>query len=87
MGCGNHETVVEPYKHGTVTVYLVSDSIYKTYTESEAPLKGWGQYINLCFEEVGIKVDNRAEGGRSTKSFRNDGNLYCKILDIKNMSE
>ena len=51
----------------------MSDSICKTYTESEAPLKGWGQYINLCFEESGIKVDNRAEGGRSTKSFRNDG--------------
>lgn len=48
----------------------MSDSICKTYTESEAPLKGWGQYINLCFEEAGIKVDNLAEGGRSTKSFR-----------------
>ena len=54
-------------------IYLVSDSICKTYTESLAPLKGWGQYINLCFEDAGIAVDNRAEGGRSTKTFREEG--------------
>lgn len=54
-------------------IYLVSDSICKRYTEAQVPLKGWGQYIGLCFETAGIEVDNRAEGGRSTKTFREEG--------------
>lgn len=55
------------------TIYLVSDSICKTYTEAQAPLKGRGQYIGLCFATAGITVDNRAEAGRSTKTFRAEG--------------
>lgn len=55
------------------TIYLVSDSICKTYTEAQAPLKGWGQYIGFCFATAGITVDNRAEAGRSTKTFRAEG--------------
>ena len=55
------------------TIYLVSDSICKTYTEDQRPLAGWGEYIGYCFADAGITVSNRAEGGRSTKSFRAEG--------------
>ena len=55
------------------TIYLVSDSICKTYTNNQRPLAGWGEYIGYCFADAGIAVSNRAEGGRSTKSFRAEG--------------
>jgi lysophospholipase L1-like esterase len=43
----------------------------KPYSGSN-PEKGWGQIFPLYFKE-GIKVENHAMNGRSTKSFRDEG--------------
>ncbi|SKB58365.1 Lysophospholipase L1 [Parapedobacter luteus] len=56
-----------------VTVFLVGDSTVanKPYRASN-PEKGWGQVLPLYFDE-GVRVENHALNGRSTKSFRNEG--------------
>lgn len=36
------------------------------------PETGWGQTLSLYFKE-GIKIDNHAMNGRSTKSFIDEG--------------
>ena len=56
-----------------ITVFLVGDSTMadKPYAGSN-PEKGWGQVFPLYFSE-GIRFENHAMNGRSTKSFRAEG--------------
>lgn len=56
-----------------ITVFMVGDSTMadKPYAGSN-PEKGWGQVFPLYFKE-GIRFENHAMNGRSTKSFRAEG--------------
>lgn len=56
-----------------ITFFLIGDSTLadKPYSGSN-PEKGWGQVLPLYFNE-GIRVENHAVNGRSTKSFRAEG--------------
>jgi len=56
-----------------ITFFLIGDSTLadKPYAGSN-PEKGWGQVLPLYLKE-GIKVENHAVNGRSTKSFRDEG--------------
>lgn len=60
-------------KKPSITIFLVGDSTLadKPYAGSN-PEKGWGQIFPLYFKE-GVKIENHAVNGRSTKSFRNEG--------------
>lgn len=66
-----------------ITFFLVGDSTLadKPYTGSN-PEKGWGQVLPLYFKE-GIKVENHAMNGRSTKSFREEGRWDMVYKQIK----
>lgn len=56
-----------------ITIFLVGDSTLadKPYTNGN-PEKGWGQVFPLYFK-AGIRIENHAVNGRSTKSFRDQG--------------
>lgn len=56
------------------TIYLAGDSTVKTYDDSQY-IGGWGQYLDLFLNE-NVKVVNAANGGRSSRSFINEGRLY-----------
>ena len=58
----------------TPTIFLAGDSTVKTYLEDQY-IGGWGQYLGLYLPES-IKVHNAAHGGRSSRSFINEGRLY-----------
>ena len=58
----------------TPTIYLAGDSTVKTYNESQY-IGGWGQYLNY-FLSNDVTVVNAANGGRSSRSFINEGRLY-----------
>lgn len=61
-------------KNKTPVIYLAGDSTVKTY-ETEQYIAGWGQYIGTFFDSS-VKVVNCAQGGRSSRSFINEGRLY-----------
>ncbi|GAA5020959.1 hypothetical protein GCM10011506_03700 [Marivirga lumbricoides] len=65
-----------------VTIFLVADSTVsdKPFNEGGNPEKGWGQIFPLYLKE-GIKVDNHAVNGRSTKSFMDEGR-WDKVLQL-----
>ena len=65
---------IHPNNMKTPTIYLAGDSTVKTY-ENNQYIAGWGQYLSLFFDEE-IKVVNTAHGGRSSRSFINEGRLY-----------
>ena len=68
---------------GTVpTVYLASDSTVQTYDSYWKPQAGWGQMINKFFTDD-VKIDNRAIGGRSSRSFISEGRLDVILSEIK----
>ncbi len=56
-----------------MTIYVCGDSTAATYAPERAPITGWGQVLAEFLP--GVTVDNRAMGGRSTKSFLAEGRL------------
>lgn len=63
-------------------IYIAGDSTAQTYNYTTAyPQTGWGQVIGDYFTDD-ITVENRAMGGRSSKSFDNDGRLDKILAEI-----
>ena len=63
-----------PSSAGTPTIYLAGDSTVQTYGAAQAPQQGWGQRIAEFFS-ADVKFVNKAIGGRSSKSFIDEGRL------------
>ncbi|HET7899026.1 MAG TPA: rhamnogalacturonan acetylesterase, partial [Flavisolibacter sp.] len=51
-----------------ITVYLIGDSTMCEYEANRAPLTGWGMPFRYFFDSS-VTIDNRAKGGRSTRTF------------------
>lgn len=83
IGCSNKaETPSDPPKPkpkgaSSAVVFLAGDSTCAPKSDSERPKYGWGekfaQYLN------GNTVENRAVGGKSTKTFK-EGGQWAKLL-------
>ena len=58
-----------------ITVYVIGDSTVQTYNASAYPQTGWGQVLGSFFDESRVKVVNHALGGRSSKTFIQEGRL------------
>lgn len=58
-----------------ITVYVIGDSTVQTYAASAYPQTGWGQVLGSFFDESRVKVVNHALGGRSSKTFIQEGRL------------
>ena len=63
-----------------ITVYLAGDSTMAEKKSDKRPETGWGEYLQIHFDETKVKVENHAQNGRSTKSFINEGR-WQKIVD------
>jgi lysophospholipase L1-like esterase len=63
-----------PVAAGKPTVYLAGDSTVQTYSASQAPQQGWGQRIAELFT-TDVAFVNKSIGGRSSKSFIDEGRL------------
>ncbi|HEX3133077.1 MAG TPA: rhamnogalacturonan acetylesterase [Planctomycetota bacterium] len=61
----------------TADVILVGDSTVQDWPLAEAK-RGWGQLLPGFFAE-GLRVQNHAAGGRSSKTFRSEGR-WAKVL-------
>lgn len=60
-------------------VYLVGDSTMCDYETKRAPLTGWGMPFRYFFD-TSVVIDNRAKGGRSTRTFLGE-NRWQPIAD------
>ncbi|GAA4768472.1 rhamnogalacturonan lyase family protein [Microbacterium gilvum] len=58
----------------TPTAYLTGDSTVQTYDPYWEPQAGWGQMIDQFLTDA-VAVDNRSIGGRSSRSFVEQGRL------------
>lgn len=64
------------------TIFVAGDSTAATYSKSRAPMTGWAQVLNH-YTRPGVRVENRAVGGRSTKSFRAEKRWERILNDLK----
>ncbi len=62
------------------TIWIIGDSTVANYGKSRYPQNGWGQQLDF-YCKPNVKVDNRAVGGRSTKSFI-DEKRWDKMLPV-----
>src|SRR5687767_3696886 len=58
------------------TLFLIGDSTVKVGTKGQM---GWGEQLAKYFDATKIKIDNRARGGRSSRTFLTEG-LWDTIL-------
>lgn len=65
-----------------ITIFAAGDSTAAPYSEKQAPMKGWVQCLPE-FTKERVLVENRAVGGRSTKSFRAEGRWNRILTDMK----
>ncbi|SFV34624.1 rhamnogalacturonan acetylesterase [Thermoflavifilum thermophilum] len=62
-----------------ITIWLAGDSTMQPYDTSRTPQRGWGQELYRFFDHD-IIIKNKARGGRSTKTFINEG-LWQQLID------
>jgi lysophospholipase L1-like esterase len=70
-----------PVSAGTPTIYLAGDSTCQTYATNAKDQQGWGQRFQEFFNTSDVLVVNKAIGGRSSKSFIDEGHL-TEILNV-----
>jgi lysophospholipase L1-like esterase len=58
------------------TLFIIGDSTVKN---SDKGLQGWGDVIGESFDLTKIRVENRARGGRSSRTFQTEG-LWDQVL-------
>ncbi len=68
--------------HAAPVVYLAGDSTVMTYYAGNYPQQGWGGRLPDMFTS-GVSFSNRAVGGRSSKSFIDEGRLGAILGVIK----
>ena len=57
------------------TIHVVGDSTVQTYKDNAYPQTGWGQVLAYFFDGARVKVNNAALGGRSSRTFIEEGRL------------
>ncbi len=62
-----------------IKIYLIGDSTMCTYEPKQFPVTGWGMSFATFFDSA-LTIDNRARGGRSTKTFISE-NRWQPIVD------
>lgn len=67
------------YQPKKIKVYLIGDSTMCLYTPDRFPITGWGMPFANYFDQM-IAIDNRAKGGRSTRTFLSE-NRWQPIAD------
>ena len=73
-----------------INIYLAGDSTVKDYSAAGIYNGGkilsagsWGEFLQAFFDEKYVTVNNYAQGGRSVRSFMNEGKLDTIIKNIK----
>ena len=67
-------------RQGTVTIYTIGDSTMAPYdTSNNNPQRGWCQVLSQFFNS-NISIVDAARGGRSSKSFYNEG-LWQTVIN------
>jgi lysophospholipase L1-like esterase len=65
-----------------IRIFLAADSTVQNYDVSEKQQGGWGEFLQVYLNEE-VQVINHAIGGRSSKTFIEEGRLLRILKEIK----
>src|SRR6266853_696520 len=65
----------------SITIYLAGDSTMAQKLPSKRPETGWGEMLGKFFQDDKVKIENRAQNGRSTRTFIGE-NRWQGIVDL-----
>ena len=69
-------------RDGGPLIFIASDSTAQSYGEHFYPQTGWGQMLG-CALKRGLGVENRAIGGRSSRTFIEEGRWSRLTADLR----
>jgi lysophospholipase L1-like esterase len=67
----------------TQRIVIIGDSTVCDYAASKYPWVGWGQVLSLYFKSGAVTVQNDAIGGRSSRSFIEDGHWATTLASLQ----
>jgi len=65
-----------------VRLFIAGDSTAAEYGPERAPQAGWGQMLQSYLDPARFEVHNHAKGGRSTRSFIDEGRLDAIAAEL-----
>jgi lysophospholipase L1-like esterase len=68
---------------GTVTIYLAGDSTMAQKLPEKRPETGWGEMLGSFFQNGKVTIDNRAQNGRSTRTFIQEKRWQAIVEQLK----
>ena len=66
-----------------VRLFIAGDSTAAEYGPDRAPQAGWGQMLQSYLDPARFEVHNHAKGGRSTRSFIDEGRLDAIAAELR----
>jgi lysophospholipase L1-like esterase len=72
------------FAQSTLTKTIIGDSTVCNYAPSKYPQTGWGQVLGLFFNNGSVTINNKAIGGRSTRSFYQEGRWTQIVPNLQN---
>lgn len=66
-----------------VRLFIAGDSTAAEYGPERAPQAGWGQMLQSYLDPARFEVHNHAKGGRSTRSFIDEGRLDAIAAELR----
>ena len=66
-----------------ITVYLAGDSTCAIKLPEKRPETGWGEMMQQYFDPGKVLIDDRAQNGRSTKTFISEGRWQAIVDKLK----
>lgn len=66
-----------------VRLFIAGDSTAAEYGPDRAPQAGWGQMLQSYLDPARFEVHNHAKGGRSTRSFIDEGRLDAIAVELR----
>ncbi|HEY0808841.1 MAG TPA: rhamnogalacturonan acetylesterase, partial [Longimicrobiales bacterium] len=66
-----------------ITVYLAGDSTMAPKLENKRPETGWGEALQVYFDNDVVRISNHARNGRSTRTFIEEGRWQAIVDSLK----
>src|SRR3954452_16556166 len=66
-------------QHRPVTIFIAGDSTAAKKLPEKRPETGWGEMLPQYFDATKVVIDDRAQNGRSTKTFISEGRWQATL--------
>lgn len=70
-------------RRSAITIYLAGDSTMAQKLPEKRPETGWGEKLGSFFQDGKVTIENRAQNGRSTRTFIEEGRWQAIVEQLQ----